>query len=443
MQAISVVYLKDAEIGGRPLDFFSLRMLPGGHASAQFSLVADKDASVAKLREALENTYFRIVSLEGEQLFSGILQDVDMKEENGFARLRGSLVSGTVLLDLALKSRSFQDVSLTYRQVIETVLQDTADAGAIFAAGTFDRPIEYPIIQYRETDWQFINRMASRCGSFILPDISEPKPWFYFGMKRQGEAVSFDEIEYCQTAGDKLYARAAKAERETAGNHYYVEAKSTQNLEIGDTTVFQDKSLVVCEKAAAYLQSEVIFTYKLAKESYNWSKRADNEQIAGMTLLGTVLETAGERLKIHLDIDKEQDQKTAYPYKWVPPSGDLMYLMPEVGTRVSLYFPDSDEQHARAINCVRTNGGAESACEAIGNFENRCLTTKHGKQMYFHPGTMGLVGGSGSIRQVDGEGLFLHSDLALTIVAQDEIKLSAPEVELDAKLELTMVQEEE
>lgn len=442
MQAISVVYLEDAELGKRPLDFFSLRMLPGGHASAQFSVVADKDTSVARLQEQMEQAEFRIVSLEGALLFSGILQDVDLREENGFARLRGSLVSGTVLLDTVLKSRSFQDVSLTYRQVIEMVLQDTADAGVIFAAGTFDRPIGLPILQYRETDWQFINRMASRCDSFILPDIGQPKPWFYFGMKQRGEAVSFEEIEYRQTAGDKLYARAARTDW-AAGDHCYVEVKSTQDFAIGDKTVFQDKSFVVCEKAAAYLQSEVIFTYKLAKESYNLSKRRDNEQIAGMTLLGTVLETAEERLKIHLDIDKEQDVKTAYPYKWVPPSGDLMYLMPEVGTRVSLYFPDNDEQHARAINCVRTNGGAEGACAAMGNFEERCLTTKHGKQMYFHPGTMGLVGKSGSIRQVDGEGLFLHSDLALTIVAQDEIKLIAPEVELDAKLELTMVQEED
>lgn len=443
MQAISVVYLEDAEIGKRPLDFFSMRILPSGHASAQLSVVADRDASLAKLRQQLAATYFRIVSLAGESLFSGILQDVRLQEENGFARLRASLVSGTILLDTVLKSRSFQDVSMTYRDVVEAVLKDTPEAGAIFATGTFDRAIGLPILQYRETDWQFINRMASRCDSFILPDISQAKPWFYFGMKRQGEAVSFGEIEYRQTAGDKLYVRGARTSKETAGAHCYVEVKSTQNFEIGDRTVFRDKSFVICEKAAAYVHSEVVFTYKLAKEGYNRAKRADNEQIAGMTLLGTVLETAGEKLKIHLDIDEKQDVETAYLYKWVPSSGDLMYLMPEVGTRVSLYFPDSDEQRARVIDCVRTNGGEESVCEALGNFENRCLTTKHGKQMYFHPGTMGLVGAGGSVKQVDGEGFFIRSNLALTIIAQDEVKLVAPEVELDAKLELTMVQEDE
>lgn len=207
------------------------------------------------------------------------------------------------------------------------------------------------------------------------------------------------------------------------------------DYQIGDTTSFKEKSLIICEKSARYIHNEVIFTYKLAKENYNETKRYDNQRFSGMTILGTVLESTGETLKIHLDIDKEQNPGKAYLYDWIPPSGNLMYLMPKIGTRVSLYFPDS-EQNARAINCVRNNGGADGTCQMMGSYENRCLTTEHGKQMYFYPGAMGFIGGSGMLSQTDETGTVVQSRLKMKIKATQQIEVNAPDVTLNANLQL-------
>lgn len=375
--------------------------------------------------------------------FHGITKkDIALREQGDFAVLSGKIISGSVLLDTEIKSWSFQDVSMTYKNIIEQVLKDTHHAGAVFAAGTYDESINKPIIQYRETDWQFINRLASRCLSCIIPDITQSKPWIYFGVKKGGQAVTFNETESTQTANEKFYCMGADDAGWNKGDYYHTDVESVEDYKIGDTATIHEKALVICEKSATYKRNEVIFSYRLAKESYNQAKRYDNQKISGMTLLGTVLETAEETLKIHLDIDREQDPGTAYPYHWVPPSGSLMYLMPTVGTRVSLYCPDSDEQNARAINCVRTNGGADGLCEAMGNFENRCLTTEHGKQMYFHPGTMGFIGGSGMLSQTDEMGTMLRSGLPISIKAKEQIKINAPKVTLKAKQELTAIQGE-
>lgn len=113
-----------------------------------------------------------------------------------------------------------------------------------------------------------------------------------------------------------------------------------------------------------------------------------------------------------------------------------MYLMPKIGTRVSLYFPDGDEQNARAINCVRSNGGAEGTCQTMGNFENRCLTTEHGKQMYFHPGTMGFIGGSGMLSQTDKSGTVFQSSIRMKIIATQQVEINAPDVTLNANLQI-------
>lgn len=436
--AINVVNLTDTGFGSQQVNEFSMNLMAGFHARAEFSAVTKIEIASEKLKEEMAGKPLGIAALDGAILFNGIIQDIGFCEESGYGILTGSLRSGSTLLDTEIKSRSFQDISMTYKDVIEKVLKDTYHAGAVFASGKYDEPIEKPIIQYEETDWQFINRLASRCESFIMPDITQPKPWIYFGMKQNGKEVKFDEREYSQKAAEKYYYMGAEEGGWRKGDYYHVDVESTQNYEIGDTATFKEKSLKICEKSAIYLQNEVIYTYVLAKESYNQAKRYDNRKIAGMTLLGTVLETAGETLKIHLDIDKEQEVGTAYPYHWVPPSGNLMYLMPKCGTRVSLYCPDSDEQKAVAINCVRTNGGSCGTCEAMGNFENRCLTTEHGKQVYFHPGTMGFIGGSGMLSQTDETGTVAQSSLKMKIIAAQKIEINAPDVTLSALLQLNM-----
>ena len=66
-----------------------------------------------------------------------------------------------------------------------------------------------------------------------------------------------------------------------------------------------------------------------------------------MSLGGTVEKTDHEQVWLRLDIDGAGG-KAAYPYDWAPATGSLMYCMPKVGTRVSLYIPGSDEREARA-----------------------------------------------------------------------------------------------
>lgn len=438
--AISVLCLTDPSFGIQYLQGFGMFVSPNRHAEAMFHGRVKKEIAFEKIKESLAGMKLG-VSAPGTnevKIFNGILQDVTVQEESEYAVINGRILSGTTLLDSKKKSRSFQDVSMTYEDIIDQVLKDTPEAAAIFAAGEYDKPIEKPIIQYKETDWNFICRMASRCKSCIIPDISESKPWFYFGIKQQAETVSFDEIEYAQMVGDQYYVMGGADEERERGDYYRSEVTSTQNYEIGDTTTFKNKSLKICKKREGYSRQELIFHYTLAKEAFNETKRYDNEKISGMTLIGTVLETAGETLKIHLDIDETQDPGKAYPYHWVPPSGNLMYLMPKIGTRVSLYFPDSDEQNAKAVNCVRTNGGQDGTCEPMGDFNERCLTTEHGKQVYFHPGAMGYVGGSGQFSQTDESGTVMQSTEKLKIIATENIEIDAPAVVIGAALEIKM-----
>lgn len=116
-----------------------------------------------------------------EPIFCGVSSAFQVKRSGEVFIAKLTVATGTTLLDIVKKSRSFQDVSMTYQQLVYTVLSDTPKAAA-----TFDKiantPIGKPIIQYQETDWEFIKRLASMLGTQLLPDCTVPTPQFSFGV---------------------------------------------------------------------------------------------------------------------------------------------------------------------------------------------------------------------------------------------------------------------
>ena len=108
------------------------------------------------------------VYAEGERLplYSGIVQSAEAKEENGLRMICLQLSSGSILLDMEKKSRSYQNTGMSYGEVINEALAPWNTA-AIYPSSLSGTAIGFPVIQYQETDWQFVKRMASRgiCGA--------------------------------------------------------------------------------------------------------------------------------------------------------------------------------------------------------------------------------------------------------------------------------------
>ena len=65
-------------------------------------------------------------------------------------------------MDQVKRCRSFQDVGQTYSEVAQRVASGHPN-GAVIPTVGLDKPLGVPVIQYRETDWEFLKRMASWC----------------------------------------------------------------------------------------------------------------------------------------------------------------------------------------------------------------------------------------------------------------------------------------
>ena len=366
-----------------------------------------------------------------QPLFAGVINSADLITYGGYNLFHIELQSGTIQMDRVKRSRSFQDVDQTYSQVAQRVASGYED-GAVIPTVGLDKPLGVPVIQYRETDWEFLKRMASWCGGVVVPETHYAYPRIWFGFPDRAFTCTFPEDCYTSGISQRYYELGGPASGFQRSDFFYYDVPSSQMCDLGWYTVFRGQEFLISEKWAKLERGELLFTYRLGKPGLGYGRKQYNDKISGMTALGEVLSTERETVRLKLDIDEGWNPGGPYPYTWRPETGNMMYCMPQVGTRVSLYFPNYDEQAAIAVNCVRTNG---SSCARMSDPSRRSFVTEHGKEMNLYPQEMSFLGGSnGSIRLADEEGIFVKTDKKITVVAQEGICLKAKAAGLSAPM---------
>ena len=360
-----------------------------------------------------------------QPLFAGVIHSAGLITYGGYNRFRIELQSGTIQMDQVKRSRSFQDVAQTYSQVAQRVASGYED-GAVIPTVGLDKPLEVPVIQYRETDWEFLKRMASWCGGVVVPETHYAYPRIWFGFPDRAFTCTFPEDCYTSGISQRYYELGGPAAGNRRADFFYYDVPSSQMCDLGWYTVFRGQEFLICEKWAKLERGELLFTYRLGKPGLGYGRKEYNDRISGMTILGEVLSTKRETVCLKLDIDQGWAPGGPYPYTWRPETGNMMYCMPQVGTRVSLYFPNCDEQAAIAVNCVRTNG---SSCARMSDPSRRSFVTEHGKEMNLYPEEISLINGQvGSISLLDESGVFAQSQKSVSIYAKKKIIFRAPSV---------------
>ncbi|MGL5084146.1 MAG: late control protein D, partial [Clostridium sp.] len=133
-------------------------------------------------------------------------------------------------------------------------------------------------------------------------------------------------------------------------------------------------------------------------------------------------------------------RKIDFRFTYAPPTANVMYSMPIVGTSARLYFPNESSEEPIVIGCVRTNGGS---CEKTGDTTKRYFGTEHGSEIEMTPSALNIKGGSKeplSISFDDEIGVTIKSPKNLSLNADDEIIIKTPQsIKLKAQSQILMV----
>lgn len=417
------------------------RIEPNQHAFALITGIADMKEIKGKWDGHIRNHEIEIIFLDengkepAQPVFAGIINTITYEYQSDIPFVRIELKSGTVLLDRIKKRRSFQDVTLTYENIIDAIIKETKYADCIYSA---DKAfIKKPLIQYKETDWEFFKRLASHLMTAVYPDVKTTYPRLWFGFPQSSKTIKISCTDYTAGISERYYDTGIAEMGYSQSEFAYYEINSLESHEVGTAVQFKGRNWIIYKKSAKLIKNRIIFSYLLCHPALVSLKKYYNPLFTGMSILGTVISVQGETVKIHLDIDGTQNKEKAYAYKWIPDTGSVMYCMPKQGSRVSLYFPNEDERSARAVNCVRVNGGN---CHEMSDTSRRCLNTEHGKKMFLNPENIGFSSSQSNYLKLEDEcNLVLESIKAINIVAEKSIKFKGKTAVLETPTEINMV----
>jgi phage baseplate assembly protein gpV len=377
-----------------------------------------------------------------DNLFNGILANIKVTSDGLNTYLEAEGISSTFNLDIKLEKKSFQNLEKTYDKLLEKYGQ-TYNVEIINTAAKEATFSEFAL-QYNETDWQFLKRLASRYWEGLVPDTRHSKPAFYFGFppETDGQEVKVAELDllYCHS-GRKLIINPDCEESRTELLYYEIETH--RHLHIGDTVIFDDgRKLVIFEATAELLGNNVKYTYALAQRDSLIQYPFGNPQIVGLSIGGKVLGIEHDYLRLSLDLDDEtptEQESTPFPCATLHTAAGNTgwYWMPEIGERVKLYFPNIMEGSGFVLAAERELGlpGGKTDQPNVKYFR-----TKTGKELMFSDDEVLITAeGLEDKKNVVKAMIRLHGKNGLQMTTTKTITLKTPKkLELKADGNLTI-----
>lgn len=353
-------------------------------------------------------------------LFWGYLIKVEEFFVGKTKRVKIQAASGSYKLDQCVESKSFQNTESMYADIVMQTVENAG--GKVICTEGVNKKISKPVIQYNETAWEFAKRLASQIGAYLFPDIETGGTNLWFGMKEGTGVAKVTETEYVENMYREIATNTMKS---------YYEIESKEFYEIGDKAKICGLELRIWEVKASFERGELNYKYTLKKKD-SISTIYQN-QFVGLGLQGTVVETRKEQIKVALDIDGGKSTGD-YFYDWYPETGNALYAMPEIGTRVLLYFNSKDEREGFVLHSL------PNSVQQNTNYKNRYFNTKEGNNIHLYKESVDFsCQGNHSLALADNF-ISAGSSGTVSISAQGSVKLSARRIAISTPDELNICQ---
>ena len=154
-------------------------------------------------------------------LFKGIIENFRFSNDLGICICHIEAFSKSLLLDKEKNDRLFQNKEDSIKSVIENV-SSKIETRVIY--NTEIKKLGQLFLQYRETDWEFIKRIASNFGEVLVADYKSGLTAFYYGMPYGEDMVHFRPDHYESGFEINIYEKKDLLESDhniPAGDIYY------------------------------------------------------------------------------------------------------------------------------------------------------------------------------------------------------------------------------
>lgn len=427
--------LEQIKIKGIPvknLTELKIDCLPGDHGSLKLCGYLAAESGEETLFGFSENDSITVYVGEGKPVFSGILTKVSVEGDGDTVKISAEAKSRSILMDQKKKSRSFQDVTMTYGRLFQIILSEYP--GSDIKLSIPDRPLGEIAVQYKETDWEFLKRMLSMLNAVLACRPGEESMKLYGGVPD----IPSGEWKYKKTGFQKEMGEFSYWLMQGAAvndNDFLVMKIETGHVpELFEQVVDEGRGFVLRRLSYEMERGLLHCRMEMQKKEGILAKTEYPMHLIGTALCGTVLEIAGSKIKIHLDIDNVAGGKDVY---WFPfstlsasPDGSGWYYMPEKGDNVRVYFPSKYTKDVIGVSAVSSYDGKSGGVpDRMGSPTTKYLSNPYGQEMKLAEDgvTLACSGGAASVKIGNGGDISLSAIGTINIAAEEDLKIEAEE----------------
>lgn len=360
--------------------------------------------------------------LTTETLCRGMVTDIQINCSGNVYYMDLTVKGKTYAMDIVKRYRSFQNTAMTTHELIREVLSGYQDGDCIMQIP--DEPIGRLIVQYHETDWEFLVRFASHYGAVLVPDLVSERLAFYVGIPEQEDEFTITPYHYhvSKSMDEYLAVRENQWADVKELDFTVFQAMAVQIFRVGNFINLHGKRLVVQAVQRELTDGILKNTYAMKRKEGLKGLEIHNLELVGASVIGQVTEISRDKVKVQLEMDELDRADYWFPYSTMSasPDGSGWYCMPEKGDRVRVYFPTNQECDAYAVSAVSGHqpkpGDAE---DPMGNPAVKYLKTKADQVIQF--AEEGIIINSGS----DKATVFLGNSGVLSVYGSTDVNVTA------------------
>ena len=383
--------MKDNKVKVEGIDYIAIREIRinkgvNQHGSAMVKLLVEEEKAdkLLKLKSDVNWLSIKIGEENPDTVaFTGFIEEISSDTMSGVPIITLKLAGSSYLLDIKKEIRTYQEDDSKLSKIVKHIKKGTEDNFSnvdvkIVNGEKVDdsfAPKNKFLVQYRETNYEFLRRCASMQNLPLITDNEgkEKEIKISIGFE-QGESNKSDIIHYMKGVNirDYLYRLKDGSIDGIKQNDYKViTVKARDFYTVGSKVAVDGEDMYVYSVESMYSSKvldsdtgrntadEFWHTYQLVPKKRFAEMRIYNENLVGVSLNATVEEVKKSTIKVKCDIDKDSDQMAEFKYATVYSSNDGSgwYSMPEVGDKVRLYLPSEDEEDAYTISAVHEDEG--------------------------------------------------------------------------------------
>ena len=368
-------------------------------------LTLDVTIEATKLEEYITNStegkQIKVL-LDGKIIYVGKVIKLQAKYNRRIARLIITAASYSYDLDLEKHQAVFNNLNMTYDEVIKKVLSNYKKKDSLDKV-TEGKCIPHLLVQYKETDWEFLKRLATHFETVLEVDAVAPSGCIYFGyeprpIEKEAHQGTDEVFEGTYAFKDSMinYETFHKIKGLTEEDLYEQsfigwKVESKVYVPLGMEITYDGKKICVAKVEMQSIRGEIIFYYELKFRKAIRTNYTFNNKLQGASLEAIVKKRKDNEMQLHFCVNKTYEANGADQWFQYGREVSNFYCMPVEESKVHVLFLVGDEQKAIISHGIRIASPKEKYYNKIANPDHKSYSTVDGQELSMTPDAVQLA----------------------------------------------------